>query len=228
MDNEVNNDVNNEVDNKSDIESALISALNKLQYAELNQTLLGNLNSPQPELATEAHFAFTIADQNFVMNAKCFCEVFVNLPIAPLPNAPNLLLGLCNIRSTLVPVYQIYTLLEGQLPAKKIVFCIGKGEQSVALLINDLPQSIALGQQHLVASSTAESSLASLTIAGHYSYQKKQYQLLDGATLGEQLLQLSARESASASANILQEQIKSQKTINSQKPIICQKPMSGT
>lgn len=201
------------MDNQA-LQATLISALNKLKSAELDKTLAGNQQLQKSAPLTEQYFAFGIADKSFLVKANCFCEVFVNIPVAALPNSPELLLGLCNIRSTLVPVYQLHTLAKRELPQKKIVLAIGKGDKSIALLVDSLPTSIELSQTHQVSDSSTEQQPDELTsseqspevqeiqslITHNYMHQHRLYHLLDGALLAGQLVNLSSRGQLSYNA----------------------------
>lgn len=206
------------MDNQA-LQATLINALNKLKSVELDKAFAGNQHPQQSAPLAEQYFAFGIADKSFLIKANCSCEVFVNIPVAALPNSPELLLGLCNIRSTLVPVYQLHTLTKRELPQKKIVLAIGKGDQSIALLVDSLPASIELSQAHLVSDlsnklesddlhSSEQKSSAQATelqeiqslITQNYMHQKKLYHLLDGALLAGQLVNLSASDQVSYNA----------------------------
>jgi chemotaxis signal transduction protein len=173
----------------------LINALNRLQRAEFDKEFLSDKNDAAPEIVTEQYFAFSIGNQRLVVKADSFCEVFVKIPIAPLPNSPRLVVGLCNIRSLLVPVYQLYTALGDSPPANKHVFCIGRGEKTLAILINGLPVSIALSQQNLISHELEDHSVLRNLTTQSYLYRQDVYHLLDSEQLGEQLLHLSDNES---------------------------------
>lgn len=128
----------------------LISALNKLRYRELDGLFLES--SQQPQNVAQPYFGFSINGEEFVVSARHFCEVFCDIPVAPLPNSPDILLGLVNLRGLLLPVYQLHSYLTGNAPAangqktsrKKIVLVIGKGERAVGLLIDSLPVSLSI------------------------------------------------------------------------------------
>ena len=128
------------------LELTLKNALNKLQNAVFDKEFLGAEIEKDPAQMLETFFSFEIAAFRFVVNAKYFCEVLVDIQIAPLPNSPSLLLGLCNIRGLLIPVYQLHSALNLALPKKSIVFCVGKGERAVGLLVDALPTSLQLRQ----------------------------------------------------------------------------------
>lgn len=169
------------------LELNLIKALGKLQHTIIDQEFLDGDKPVVAEVLPEPFFAFHIGQYNFVVNASCFCEVFVDTHIAALPNSPALLRGLCNLRGVLMPVYQLHQSLDAPAPKKSIIFCIGKGDQAVGLLIDALPVSLSLRSTERVLKDTiAHPVLDSITDAAYFSTNKV-WNLIDGQTIGEQL-----------------------------------------
>lgn len=175
------------------LELNLINALSKLQHKDFDKEYLAEENRLTPETVAEQHFAFSIGQHHFVVRASSFCEVFVDLPMASVPNAPEILLGLCNIRGVLVPVYQLHSALNCARRRKRYIFCVGKGEQTIGLLIDGLPSSLGLSQQDCVHDNTLEdnSVLHPLITQTYFSGQIMRH-LLDGDLLGERLLALAS------------------------------------
>lgn len=175
--------------NNQTLESTLINALTKLQYADFDKEFLREKDQPDPDLIAEQHFAFSIGRHRFVVKASCFCEVFVDIPIALVPNSPALLRGLCNVRSLLVPVFQLHARLGCSPPTKTYVFCIGRGEKTIGLLIDELPVSIGLsGRERVAEDSRIEDDSLNLLVKQTYRSRQVLRYLLDGDLLGEQLL----------------------------------------
>lgn len=180
--------------NNEALASTLRDALNKLQHRDVDKELLREKASEKPETISEQYFAFTLGERHFVVKANAFCEVFTSIPIAPVPNAPQLLAGLCNLRSELVPVYQLHSLLHLPLPAKRIVFCIGRGDKTLGILVNDLPFSLALSAlDRITPGDTADDDPLREVIQHHYFFRQRLYHFLDGCALGEQLSSLATR-----------------------------------
>ena len=88
-------------------EKNLIAALNRLQNTLFDTEFLDANTHLADDLPPEPFFGFVIGDYSFIVSAKCFCEVFVDTPIAALPNSPESLVGLSNLRGVLLPVYKI-------------------------------------------------------------------------------------------------------------------------
>lgn len=145
----------------------LVAALNKLRGRELDGLFLDQ--TPEQQEVAQPYFGFSINGEELVVSARHFCEVFTDVPIAPLPNAPKMLLGLVNLRGSLLPVYQLHDHLSADPVAngastsaqknsrKKIVLVVGKGDRAVGLLIDGLPSSLSLALP--VASSSSQSSM---------------------------------------------------------------------
>jgi len=171
------------------LEKNLIAALNRLQHAVFDTELM-DANTKLAEEAPEPFLGFVIGAYSFMVSAKCFCEVFVDTPIAALPNAPEHLVGLSNHRGVLVPVYQIHSALSSKLPKKNTIFCIGKGDSAIGILIDNLPTSFSLSAQQRLTNTTinsdAETFLQPFVITRYLSNQTEWY-LLDGNTFAGQL-----------------------------------------
>lgn len=187
------------------LEQTLVDALCRLQYADVDKSLIGDPERLGVDVKREQHFGFSIGQRHFLVEASCFCEVFSELPVSPLPNAPPLLAGLCNVRGILVPVYRLHNEWGITSPSRTYVFCVGKGEKTIALLIDDLPISMDLGEQDWFDDQTLnhDAVLSSLVEKSCLSRGLTRYRL-DGNALGNQLLALATlrqREADQAGAD---------------------------
>jgi chemotaxis signal transduction protein len=169
------------------LELNLIKALGKLQHTIIDQEFLDGDSPAVAEVLPEPFFAFHIGQYQFVVNANCFCEVFVDTHIAALPNSPNLLRGLCNLRGVLMPVYQLHQALDASAPKKSIIFCIGKGDQAIGLLVDALPVSLPLRSTERVPKDAVAQPILDSLIDATYFSANKVWNLIDGHTIGELL-----------------------------------------
>lgn len=177
------------------LELNLISALNRLQHLVLDKEFLGNVENIAPEFVSEQYFSFHIGEYHFVVNAQCFCAVFVETPIAAVPNSPSCLVGLSNIRGALMPIYQLHTALGYAQPKKQFIFCIGKAENAVGLLIDTLPISLFLSPQDRVQSNQQhEHDMLKKLVNQFYFSTDKLWRLLQGEKIGAQLLAIAGTE----------------------------------
>ncbi len=176
----------------NNLEQTLIDALSRLQHTDVDKVLLTDQERVDAELTREQYFGFAIGQKQFVVKASCFCEVFSGLSVAPIPNAPSMLAGLCNVRGVLVPVYQLHHEWGRTLPQKPYVFCIGKGEKAVAVLIDKLPVSIELAEQDCVEDDTLEQDpVLSALVENTFLARGVPHYRIAGEAVGEQLLALA-------------------------------------
>src|SRR5690606_10634579 len=95
-----------------DTVTALALALTRLEGRPLDI----ELTEPGAEQTTASkivrHFGFKMGHYHCAVPASIFCELIANPAIAPIPNSPVILLGLCNIRGTLVPAYTLHKLID--------------------------------------------------------------------------------------------------------------------
>lgn len=175
--------------NQETLEKNLIVALSRLQNAVFDAETLG-ANATLNEEPPEPFLGFVIGTYSFMVSATCFCEVFVDTPIAALPNSPEHLVGLSNHRGVLVPIYQIHSALNTKLPKKNTVFCIGKGDSAIGILVDSLPTSFSLSaQQRLTSTTITDSAEAFLQpfVTTRYLSDQTEWYLLDGNVFAGQL-----------------------------------------
>src|SRR5690606_15211411 len=179
---------------KNNLEQRLIDALSRLQHTDVDKILLTEQERFGTESVREQHFRFVIGRYHFVVDASCFCEVFSDLPIAPVPNAPALLAGLRYGRGGLVPVYPRHHQSALALPPNRYVFCGGNGRDTVALLVDGRPLSVVLAEQDWVTDETLDSdSVLPLLVEKPFLAPGVPHSRLPGKTLGPQLPALANR-----------------------------------
>ncbi|RYY75089.1 MAG: chemotaxis protein CheW [Gammaproteobacteria bacterium] len=169
------------------LEKNLIAALTRLQTTAFDTELLNANTKREEELPPEPFLGFVIGSHSLIVSATCFCEVFVDTPIASLPNAPDCLVGLSNIRGVLVPVYQLHSALEIKLPKKNTIFCIGKGDAAIGVLIDGLPVSISLSRQQRLADASCKAAALVPFIQASYLSNQIDWHLIDGNAFAAQL-----------------------------------------
>lgn len=181
--------------NENALELNLINALGKLQHLAFDKEFLDNKENIAPESVLEQYFAFAIGQYNFVVHARFFCAVFIETPIAAIPNSPKALVGLSNIRGALTPIYQIYTAFGYPLPKKQFIFSIGKGDKAIGLLIDALPISLSLCEQDRAEKAAPPENVTLRSLVKHfYVSEDKLWHLLNGEILGQQLVGIAAQD----------------------------------
>lgn len=126
---------------------ALISALNRLSDRSLDEAWKTSFDTEVAEEERVRHIGFKIAGIGCAISAEGFCELIVNPDISPLPNAPSALLGLCNIRGILVPVYSLQPSINSPHSSAVYVLLIGRSHHCIGLSIDGLPVTLDLNVQ---------------------------------------------------------------------------------
>lgn len=87
-------------------------------------------------------YGFKISDIGFLISSETACEVLKNFLVYPIPKTKQWMHGLVNLRGNLTPVYDMQVLLG--LSDKEMIhdnlLIIDKGQESVGVLIDSLPQ----------------------------------------------------------------------------------------
>jgi twitching motility protein PilI len=94
----------------------------------------------------QVRYGFRVASLNFLIRPRIVSEVMAMIPIARVPNSPPWLLGLINLRSNLVPVFDlalICALERQQEEQEPWILVLDKGESAVALLIDGQPEALS-------------------------------------------------------------------------------------
>ena len=89
-----------------------------------------------------SRYGFVIESMGFLIAENTLSEIIKNTKICPLPNTKVWMKGLINIRGNLIPVYDFSVLLglSNENDQYHNLLVLGKGSQSVALLIDTLPR----------------------------------------------------------------------------------------
>lgn len=169
------------------LEKNLIQALTRMQNRVFDDGFLDGKSALQDELPLETFLGFVIGNYRFVVQANCFCEVFIDTPIAAVPNAPICLAGLSNIRGVLIPVYQLHSTLTINLPKKRIIFCIGKGDSAVGLIIDELPVSLSMNANHRKSKVECNDELLKSFISAVYVSGQYEWLFINGKNFAGQL-----------------------------------------
>jgi len=89
-------------------------------------------------------FGFSVGQINMLVPEGLYCELLTEHQVTPLPNSPEHVIGLINLRGNIVPVYSISKFLSQPKLTPKYAYLIGAPEEGAALLINDKPSLIDL------------------------------------------------------------------------------------
>jgi len=87
-------------------------------------------------------YGFVVENMGFLISESTLSEIVRNKNICSLPNTKKWMKGLINIRGNLVPVYDLSLLLGLTTEESNYnnILVLGKGSQSVAVVIEGLPR----------------------------------------------------------------------------------------
>jgi twitching motility protein PilI len=115
-------------------------ALNRFRLPE--GTAFEQVKSPKRDV----RYGFRVGALNFLIPPGVGSEVIAMVPIAVIPNSPPWLLGMINLRSNLVPVFDlamICALDRGDDEGGQWILVLDKGDDAVALVINGQPMALS-------------------------------------------------------------------------------------
>ena len=101
---------------------------------EASQALL------EANFAEEEQYAYMLGQIAFLFPADELSEVLEEYTITHLPKMPKQVLGLCNVRGNLVPVFDMHGFLDVErVGQNQKLLTIGAGEDMVGVLLDDMP-----------------------------------------------------------------------------------------
>ncbi len=116
----------------------------------------GSIETPASNV-TYRRYGFTIGAHHFLVPQGMFCELLVDIDISPLPNSPKHVIGLCNHRGNIVPIYSLAPLLGLQTKKIKYAYLLGQPQDGAAIVIDEKPSSIDLSTTTRTPTSTTTS-----------------------------------------------------------------------
>jgi len=95
--------------------------------------------------ASPTRYGFRVGDLGLLLGARTLCEVTAVPTAAPIPGTPEWLIGVTNLRGTLVPVFDLHSLFG--IPARErssaaAGLVIDGGEYAVAIVIDEVPRPL--------------------------------------------------------------------------------------
>ena len=88
---------------------------------------------------------FAIGQETLAVDLKHVREVFRVESITPVPGLPSVLLGVANLRGTVIPLADLRVLMGMQrLSRPKYAAVVGQGGTQIAIIIDDVPEILTL------------------------------------------------------------------------------------
>lgn len=123
------------------------------ELAEIDFSSLLELPRKRPISEGEKYIVFQLDEKVYGIDSKKVAEVSLSLPITPLPNVPEWLLGIANLRGDLISVIDLRKLwgkkTESPNKNRLIVFHSNKHETSIAFAVDKLNEIITLSAKDI-------------------------------------------------------------------------------
>jgi len=89
---------------------------------------------------------FRMGGTGFATEPNLLMELLESPPIFPIPNTPFACLGLINLRSALVPVFDVRDQVGVAQGRVRWVLVLGRGDEAAGLVVDDLPIQLNLAE----------------------------------------------------------------------------------
>ena len=90
---------------------------------------------------------FKIDNLGLLLQSEMTSELLTNLSVCSLPNTNQVLYGMANLRGNIVPVFDLRFLFGMPESEYKYFLVIGTGENSVSVLLDEVPIQVDVGEQ---------------------------------------------------------------------------------
>jgi purine-binding chemotaxis protein CheW len=123
------------------------------ELAEIDFSALLDFPAKQPVPEGDKYLVFHLDENTYGIDSKRVEEVSLSLPVTPLPNVPEWLLGLANLRGDLISVVDLRKLWKKNTePPNKTRFIIvrsPKHETSIAFMVDRLNEIVTLSAKEI-------------------------------------------------------------------------------
>lgn len=109
----------------------------------------GAIGEELPEVLPVLRHGFKFGNRRLLHDLGTSFEMVEPLPIFRLPNTPNWLLGLSNLRGNMLPVFDIAKYL-GEVPLnreKQMQLVVGSGNNAVGIMIDGVLEQVGLDDE---------------------------------------------------------------------------------
>ncbi len=92
----------------------------------------------------QLRYGFSLGSLNLLIDADTVSEIIEPGQIYPLPHAANWLVGLFNLRGTILPLLDLYNTVQQPRPRRPRTLVMERGEQAVGIYVDDFPVAVKL------------------------------------------------------------------------------------
>ena len=101
----------------------------------------------------DKYVVFHLDEKLYGIRSECVAEVVGSIPVTPLPNVPEWLLGIANLRGDIISVVDLRKLFKLTTPnppkTRLIVFRSNKNDTSIAFVVDKLNEIVTLSAKEI-------------------------------------------------------------------------------
>ena len=131
--------------------------------------------------------AFRVGDQEFCMRTTSIREIRGWSPVTPIPQAPYDVLGVINLRGSVIPIYDLAARFGlGQTPEnpRNVIVVAMHGGQTVGLLVEAVSEILSVSRDQIQETPDIRSEMARQSITGVIPIETGMTRVIDlGAVL---------------------------------------------
>ncbi len=151
--------------------------------SELDKLNGGLGNSDQSAGETKQFLTFTVGENEYGVSIMRVMEIRGWSDTTRIPNAPEYMRGVINLRGIVVPIFDLRTRFsQGITEAneKNVVIIIAVGERTLGILVDAVSDILTVGDDEIKpAPSSAETGIEDAYVSGLISISKKMVIILD-------------------------------------------------
>jgi twitching motility protein PilI len=140
---------------------------------EAIKSMLDDSMIPYLQPRGQTVFGFQVGKVGFMVSSDTYCELLERLSVNPLPNVRPWFNGLLNLRGTLVPVFDLRSLLDDETVdnKKRRLFAIGRDDKAVAVWIDNHPQILDVAAMQVIDQLPELPAALQHSVAGGYLHE---------------------------------------------------------
>lgn len=135
----------------------------------------------------EQYVTFTVGNEEYGVNILSVREIRGWTPESRLPNLPDYVRGVINLRGIIIPIFDLRARFGGgttEVTKRHVVVVVQVGERTRGILVDAISDILAISQDQIKPPPTMESGLVeSQYLAGLFTAENRMVTLLDVARL---------------------------------------------
>ncbi len=140
---------------------------------------LDGYSDEEEERGKKRFYGFKLGTVNLLIDPSVRSEVFSDLEITPVPLMPDYLVGLCSIRGSLIPVYDLHKKLDIKVSSNssmnKRILVLDDDENMAGIQIEDMVVSHQFDEQDMQNGIQSEMDTINGFITYSYNFEGNNY-----------------------------------------------------